>query len=254
VGFVERYYYRGAGRSAMRRYNDLARNWRRRTFGVRTGYYVASLLFLGSVACVLFTPARFRFLEGLFFGALGAAVFLLPQALLPDQIARWERGAWGEQSTSRRLRRLDRKTWQSRHDLATGYGKTNRDHIVVGPAVFLLNSKLIRDEVTVEEDGLRIRNFDTNAESPLRPTKAMSAAAKALARDIESAVGFPVHVYPIVVIWSSFPAGEYWEGDVAYVDGERIADWIARRPHDVLQSEKRTALKSWLKAQPAAKG
>lgn len=63
------------------------------------------------------------------------------------------------------------------------------------------------------------------------------------------------------VIWGHFAQGAYWdtsnswpdgEGAVAYVDGERIADWLADRPLDLVDPTKRAAVKAWLKSLPRA--
>jgi hypothetical protein len=141
MGLIDRY-YGGAGRSGMRRYKELARDWRRRTLGRRTSIYFWTLYALAVVALVPWTPAKWRFVEGLVFGMLGMAYFMLPDALMPEHIARWQRGAWGEQNTAKALKPLRRQGWLIRHDLATGYAKANRDHVAVGPAVYLLDSKL----------------------------------------------------------------------------------------------------------------
>ena len=65
------------------------------------------------------------------------AYLMLPDALMPEHIARWQRGAGGEQKTARALKPLRKEGWLIRHDLATGYGNSNRDHIAAGPAVRL---------------------------------------------------------------------------------------------------------------------
>ena len=39
---------------------------------------------------------------------LGMAYFMLPDALMPEHIARWQRGAWGEQNTAKALKPLRR--------------------------------------------------------------------------------------------------------------------------------------------------
>jgi hypothetical protein len=99
MGLIDRY-YDGAGRSGMRRYKELARDWRRRTLGRRTSIYFWTLYALAVVALLALTPAKWRFGEGLVFGMLGMAYFMLPDALMPEHIARWQRGAWGEQNTA----------------------------------------------------------------------------------------------------------------------------------------------------------
>jgi hypothetical protein len=114
----------------------------------------------------------------------------------------WQRGAWGEQNTAHALKPRKKKGWLIRHDLATDYGDANRDHIAVGPAVYLLDSKLLKDEVSLEDGRLHVRRVDVSQDeySVKAPTSRMAAAAKALKRDLEAAVGFPVAVYPVVVL------------------------------------------------------
>ena len=80
----------------------------------------------------------------------------------------------------------------------------------------------------------------------------MIGAATAVSNNLYKSLGFKVWVYPVVVIWSWFPAGVYWDGDVAYVAGEQVADWIAGRPADLLTAEKQAAVKAWLKELPKA--
>ena len=76
---------------------------------------------------------------------LGTAFVLLPDTLMPDHIARRQRGAWGEQNTAKVLKALTKEGWLVCHDLATTSGRGNWDHIVAGPAVYLLDSKLLRE-------------------------------------------------------------------------------------------------------------
>ncbi len=262
MGIVTRY-YGGAGRSGERRYKELVRDWKRRTLGRRTTFYVWAVLVLLATGLPLWTPAGWRYVEGALVGGLAVGFFLLPDALMPDYIARWQRGVWGEQSTAQELRRLSKRDWLVRHDLATGRGRSNRDHVAAGPAVYLLDSKMLKDEVWVNDQGLHVRRIgpvdDEYVDRHL--TQRMSAAARAVKRELDAAVGFPVAVYSVVVIWGHFAQGAYWdtsssrpdgEGAVAYVDGERIADWLAHRPMDLVDPTKRAAVKAWLKSLPRA--
>jgi hypothetical protein len=84
------------------------------------------------------------------------------------------------------------------------------------------------------------------------PTQQMTAAAKSLKCDLDAAVGFPVAVYPVVVIWGHFDAGEQWDRNVAYVDGDQVADWLEKRPPDLRDERKRKAVQDWLRALPRA--
>ncbi|MGH3025630.1 MAG: nuclease-related domain-containing protein [Gaiellaceae bacterium] len=253
MSFVDRY-HGGAGRSGMRRYKELARDWRRRTLGRRTSLYFWTLFALTLVALLVWTSGRWRFVEGLLLGMTGMAYLLLPDALMPDHIARWQRGAWGEQSTAKALKTLRRREWLVRHDLATGYANANRDHIAVGPAVYLLDSKLLKDEVWLDQAGLHVRRLGASHEEYIVSdlTRRMGAAARALKRDLDKAVGFPVAVYPVVVIWGHFPAKAQWDGEVVYVDGDAIADWLETRPADLRDERKRAAVREWLLALPRA--
>jgi hypothetical protein len=219
-------------------------------FGRRTAVSIWSLYALCLLAALFWTPERWRFPVAFILGMLAMGLWMFPDAVLPDHIARWQRGAWGEQNTAKALRPLRNEGWLIRHDLATGYGNGNRDHIAAGPAVYLLDSKLLKDEVWVDEAGLHVRRMDDSREEYAIPriTAKMTGAAAALKRDLDRAVGFPVAVYPVVVIWGHFAAGEQWDANVAYVDGDRIATWLAQRPVDLRDERKRLAVQEWLRS------
>lgn len=251
---LTRLYYGGAGDSGMRRYRSLAAHWRHRTFGRRTSWYFWTLFASGLIGTLELAPHRYRFLEGLFFGMVGMAFEMFPDVVMPDYITRWERGAWGEQSTARALKPLRKQGWVIRHDLATRSGKGNCDHIVVGPAVYLLDSKLLKDEVWLDAKGLHVRRVDDSGDEYVIPdlTRRMGGAARSLERELEAGVGFPVAVYPVVVVWALFAAGSQWDGDVAYVDGDQIATWLESRPTDLRDLAKRRKVESWLRSLPRA--
>ena len=79
---------------------------------------------------------------GSWFGALVAGWVLVPDLMLPGWIGNWQEGAWGgEENTATVLRRLKRKGWTVRHDVKAGDGPWNRDHIVAGGSVFLIDTK-----------------------------------------------------------------------------------------------------------------
>jgi hypothetical protein len=67
---------------------------------------------------------RWSLIFGLGLGAAFAGWLLMPNALMPERIFRWQRGAWGEQKTQRELTRLKRDRWVVRHDLRWGSGPT----------------------------------------------------------------------------------------------------------------------------------
>ena len=101
---------------------------------------------------------------------------------------------------------------------------------------------------------LHLRRVDDSGDSYVvpAPTSTMLKAARALERDIDPAVGFPVAVYPVVVIWGHFEAGVQYEGDVAYVDGDQLADWLRLRPIDLHDERMREIVREWLGALPRA--
>jgi hypothetical protein len=77
---------------------------------------------------------------GILCGGVFVGWMLFPQLFMPRQIFRYQMGAWGEQKTASELKRLGKQGWVVRHDAAWGE-RGNHDHVVAGPAVFLINSK-----------------------------------------------------------------------------------------------------------------
>ena len=87
----------------MRRHKRLARDWTQRTFGRRTSLYFW-IVYTAIVLVVLnTTSAHATLFVGIVLGAVGMGFHVLPDMLLPDHIARWERGAWREQNTAKAL-------------------------------------------------------------------------------------------------------------------------------------------------------
>jgi Nuclease-related domain len=140
----------------------------------------------------MWTPGGWKFGVGLAVGMLGTAFCLLPDTLIPDHIARWERGAWGEQNTAKVLKPLTKEGSLVRHDLATRSGRGNRDRITAGPAVYLLDSKLLKDHVWLEGGVLHVRRVDYSGDEYFvkSPTSGIRNAARALEQDIDDALGF----------------------------------------------------------------
>ena len=114
--------------------------------------------------------------------------------------------------------------------------------------------KLLKDEVWVDGAGLHVRRVDESRDEYVIPdlTERMTRAAKALKRDLDAAVGFPVAVYPVIVIWGHFAAEAQWDGTVAYVAGEQIADCLTERPVDLRDELKREVVRHWLRSLPKA--
>jgi hypothetical protein len=177
----------------MRRHKRLARDWTHRTLGRRTSLYFW-IVYTAIVLLVLNTTTAHATLIGIVLGAIGMGFYVLPDMLLPDHIARWERGAWGEQNTAKALKPLRKQGWLIRHDLASGYANANRDHIAVGPAVYLLDSKLLKDRVWIKGGRLHVHRLDASGDKydVEAPTRRMAAAAKSL-----NATSMPLSASPL---------------------------------------------------------
>ena len=145
----------------------------------------------------------------------------------PEYIAKWKRGAAGERMTGKALRRLEREGWRCFHDRDGEYG--NLDHVVIGAAgVFLLDSKNLAGEISVEPGGMTTRHEGAPRDDFTHTTleASMRGAAARLKSRIERTTQLRPWVQAVVVIWGDFPAGVA-EGDrVTYVAGDRLADWI----------------------------
>jgi nuclease-like protein len=182
------------------------------------------------------------------------AVRLLPDALLPGYIFNWQVGAWGEQMTAIELDRLSRREWVVRHDLRWGE-RGNHDHVVAGVAVYVLNTKNLKDsQISVEGKSLRVRRLDDPEDSYLADRWVPSADREAtlLKRELERSLGFPVAVYPVIVIWGAFEREPRWIDNVCVLNGEEVADWIASRPADLLSLERRRKVADYVESMPRA--
>jgi Nuclease-related domain len=137
------------GASAMTQY-------RRRRAAEWAGYRRTLLLRFAAVTAAALVVGIFAWPLGLAIPAAaivaGGLAFLLRFRVSADSKA-WQRGAKGEQSTARRLRRLGRG-WTVFHDLAIPGSRANADHLVIGPpGVFLIDSKHYRGPVTLTPEG-----------------------------------------------------------------------------------------------------
>ncbi len=201
----------------------------------------------------LHLSSRWALFAGTIFGMLVMGVRMLPDALMPGYIFNWQLGAWGEQMTASELASLPRKEWVVRHDLRWGRG--NHDHVLAGPAVYVLNTKNVKDSrVEIEGRALRVRRLDDPDDSYLADRWVPSAAveAKAMKRELERALRFPVTVYPVIVLWGEFTREPRWIGDVFILHGRTVAEWIKARPADLLKSENREAVLDYVRSMPRA--
>lgn len=244
-----------AGRSAAQRYKRLKKTWRHRVLGRRTGVLVFSVLFLLFLLVQhVHLSELWAMVIGSWFGALIAGWVLIPDVMMPGWIGNWQEGAWGEENTASELRRLKRKGWTVRHDVKAGDGPWNRDHIVAGGSVFLIDTKNLSDSTTtIEGKTLRVTHIDDPDVSYVVDSFPVRRQAYWLEREFEDKLGFPVAVQPVLAIWGRFPAEETWIGDMAVVHAARVADWIEARPANLLREDKRRLVSAWVKKLPSAR-
>lgn len=214
-----------AGRSALAYYEAGLKRWRRE---MRLPVLLMVVVSAGIGVPLWKLAPHGEFYAGFVLGG-GWAMILWVWDDPPEWIGRWKRGAEGETRTEKALRPLEKEGWRSYHDRSGRYG--NLDHIAVGPGgVFLLDSKNLSGQVSLEPNGLRVTYGSGERDSYLLDSleRSMRGAAADLKKHIESATELRAWVQAVVVIWGDFPAGDA-EGDrVAYVAGERLAAWIRR--------------------------
>lgn len=196
---------------------------------------------------------KWSIILGSWIGAAATTWLLLPDALMPGWIANWQRGSWGEENTASELKRLRKSGWTIRHDLASLHGRGNIDHLVVGSAAYVLDSKNLNDS-TIEPDGnvLRVSRIDDPDDGYVWNRFAVARQARELERDIQEKLGFRIQVQPIVVIWGALEPREVWIGDVAVVEGTRLVEWIEQRPVNLLRADKRRLVAAWAEQLPHA--
>jgi hypothetical protein len=222
-------YYCGAGRGLREKYEETSKRWRRRVLK-------RLRLVLVPPAVVLFVAAlvdHFNFASWLFGLALGAlmAIYMTLRESPPPHIENWRTGLEGEQRTAKALAPLRRRGYVLLHDLPDRRDgeldhKRNIDHVVVSTAeVFLLDSKYLRGEVSIDGDTAHVQMLDDDEDSySFELGRAMRGRAVRLQEDIEE-TGIS-GVQAVVVFWNPFPAGVAYGHRVAYLHGDRLAGWL----------------------------
>ena len=223
-------YYCGAGRGAREKYKEAADRWRKRVFGR------LRLVFAG-IALVLIVAARLdhgsfsSWLLGLALGAL-MALYMVFRDSPPSYIECWRTGLEGERRTAEALAPLRRSGYLMLHDLPDRRTneqdhKGNIDHVVVSTAgVFLLDSKDLGGEVSIDGDTVHVQRLDDDEASyELRHlASGMRGRAARLKEDIEQTA--ITNVQAVVVFWNPFPAGLVNGSRVVFLSGERLAGWL----------------------------
>lgn len=223
-----------AGRSSQRKYNELARSWRRRN---RKLFAVVALICWGLLALSFFAAQQWE-AQAFAFGLLGGAAvafWLFARLSPPGWIENWQSGAWGEQATAKELKALDIEIWVVLHDLPAGRG--NIDHVVVGPpGVYLLDSKRLGGSVRVDGPTVTVRRLDDPELTYQHPG---AGHLLNLARQTHDRVlatsRIKTWVTPVMVLWADFPQ-RVAEDRCAYVHGEELVAWLRSRPQQIASS------------------
>ena len=140
----------------------------------------------------------------------------------------WRWGAVGEEWTADELARLG-PDWRVYHDVPDGNG--NWDHIVVGPpCVFVIDSKNLRGQITIRDDGGRSGRLRFGG-------AASRGSAVRLKERIEQQAGVAVWVQAVVAVWGEL--GEIVERDrVLYVPGPRVVSALENYPGKLRDSDR----------------
>jgi hypothetical protein len=252
---IDMFNSRSAGRSAERKHKELSQAWRVRTFGRRARLYAITFFAVLLIVVVsLHLNGRWSLMAGLILGMTIMAAWVVPDALLPSHIANWQRGAWGEQMTAYELKALRREGWTVRHDVKWG-ARGNHDHVVAGDAVYVLNSKNLKDsEMTIEAGGIRVTRIDNPDNDYLadRWCSSVHKEAWSLKSTLDKTLGSPVHVYPVVVLWGRFAAEQQYVGEVSVVRGDKLVEWIRSRPKDLRDPTKQHQVANAVSDLPSA--
>lgn len=221
----------GAGRGAHAKYREASGRWRKRVFR-RPRLILAVLAGATWLAWVLAGQSRWPLALGFLFGALLTGYIAILESP-PAHIENWRTGSEGERRTARALAPLRRRGFVLLHDLSDRHTnehdrRGNIDHVVVcSGGVFLLDSKYLGGEVSIDGDNVHVqRRDDDDASYDLpRLARAMRGRAIRLQEDIVAQTGVPF-VQPVVVFWNPFEAGVVTGETVVFVHGERLGSWL----------------------------
>ncbi|HEY5430651.1 MAG TPA: NERD domain-containing protein [Solirubrobacteraceae bacterium] len=226
---------------------SLARPWPGRLGGSGDGFVAGRLVAaLGVVAIGLMVLVidghGVSWLAGLIVGgAAGAWIALLRASGVGSDrpaVPRTAAAARAERRTAGAVNGLEQSGWRFLHDVR---GRdTTYDHIAVGyGGVILLQSIDPQGTVTMRDGEPFVERRDDPAIEPvvtrLRPRAVADAGAFRI--DVERMAGRRLWVQAVVVFWSEFPAGCVTDGRCVYVHGSRLAEWMARRPHQLNAAE-----------------
>jgi hypothetical protein len=130
----------------------------------------------------------------------------------------------------------------------------NHDHVVAGRAVYVINSKNLKEsDVSFENGRFRVTQIETGASYLVDDwdARAMSEAWS-LRHELGALLGFPVYVNPVVALWGRFDEEQVYVGDVCFVRGDLLVAWLISRPTDLPSVEKRAAVARVVEELPTA--
>jgi len=229
---------RRAGSRAREKYQAQRKKWLRRNrlrFALLSALLAAVWLTL-HLLVMRFTAPTHPTLAAWASGAMAGAVVMgivLARESPPSLIAKWQQGAWGEESTARKLAKLPRGRWDVLNDL--GNGIYNFDHVLVGPAgVMCINSKWSERRLSVE-GGSRVVFTERYDEDRSWSDDAIVRQARrdafSLKQRIERQAGVQrLWVQPVIVWWGEFPDGVARVNDVDIVHGDKLVEWLGQLP------------------------
>ena len=213
--------HRDAGTYAQSRYQTGLRNYRRRM----RPYYIG-LIAIGFAAYMIVWATRGIEWWSFAIGAASGCLFCLATWTRdepPEFIAKWGRGAEGERKTARAITPL-LEGWKVRHDVDIGRG--NVDHLLLDPAGtgYLLETKTLAGQISVESGTLTCRYVDDPDEVRRYPLQErMSALVDRVSAEWSRRTGREApEIRALVVIWGSFSQRQVETRSVAYIAGEEL--------------------------------
>jgi hypothetical protein len=144
------------------------------------------------------------------------------------------RPAAAERRTEGAIAALEHSGWRFLHDvpgLDTIY-----DHIAVGPGGVILLQSMGPDGVVTMRSGEPVLECRAASDAPprLERLRPRALADAATFRDgVQRLTGRRLWVQAVVVFWSEFPDGCVADGRCVFIHGPRLAEWMARRPHQL---------------------
>jgi hypothetical protein len=218
---------RSAGTYARERYRRSLGNYRRRMRSYYYGLLAAALAVLVAVFA-LHGLEYWSFIAGTVVGLLLSLAFWVHDEP-PEFIEKWRRGADGEKKTENAIKPLLREGWKARHDIDLGRG--NADHVLLSPkgVAYLLETKNLAGQLSVERGALTCRFVDDPQEVRRYDLgESLSALSSQVRTEWAGRTGRAApELRTVVVIWGAFPAKIVHAPAFVYVAGGELARYLA---------------------------